>query len=250
VSLRYGVDNPVRDARRAARSVRGGRGSLPLLLRQAVRRERETRGMDPGVAGIIGGAVGVVLTGLVRALGIPSEVRRHDATIRDRDDMLATWVADRDYALKRTCKAIRARLPQGAEDVDLAPSVDVDVDPTFRDAIDALEVVSEQMQASRAREADAAIADARGQALHEYRDEARRARLDVATILAAEGWPHAGWRKLRRQPVPALMTPGKATPLLDGWRKPSSMADKHTYPEDATKRTLDDSLGSMPVTGP
>jgi hypothetical protein len=50
--------------------------------------------------------------------------------------------------------------------------------------------------------------------------------------------------------VPQLRTPGKATPLLDGWRMPSGVASgRWTYP-DATKRTLEDAINSMPVTGP
>jgi hypothetical protein len=73
----------------------------------------------------------------------------------------------------------------------------------------------------------------------------------VATILAAEGWPHAAWRKLRRQPVPPVTAPDRAARLLDGWRKSSAMnPERPTYPDDATKRTLDDALDSMPVTGP
>ena len=192
--------------------------------------------MDPGVAGIIGGAVGVVLTGLVRALGIPSEVRRHDAAIRDRDDMLATWIADRDYALKRECASIRGGFGSKSR-----PSPGIDGygnDP----AADWLH---------EAQEVDVAVSDARGKALHEYRDREREARLDVATVLAAEGWPHSAWRWLRRQPVPPVATPDKAAPLLDGWRKSSGMnPERWTATEDATKRTLGDALGSMPVTGP
>lgn len=111
--------------------------------------------------------------------------------------------------------------------------------------------VAQANYATKAREADAAIADARGRALHEYRDEARRARLAIATTVAGEGWPHAAWRQLRRQPVPTLNTPGKAAPVLDAWRRPTGMAaEKNTWPDDATRRTLDDALGSITATGP
>jgi hypothetical protein len=84
-------------------------GSLGILSPSGLRATLPS--WDPGVAGIIGGAVGSVLTGLVRALGVPSEVREHDAAIRDRDDQLASWVADRDYDLKRECAGVRDPLP-------------------------------------------------------------------------------------------------------------------------------------------
>jgi hypothetical protein len=192
--------------------------------------------MDPAVTAIIGGAVGSVLTGLVRALGVPSEVRRHDAAVRDRDDILATWIADRDYALKRECKALRDK-------ANLQPPPAPGLDQYGNDPHGDWTSLAERL--------DRSIADARGAALHQYRDENRRARLDMATMLAAEGWPHGIWRRVRKQPVPPLTAPTKATRLLDGWRKPSGTnPDRQTYPDDATQRTLDDALGSMPVTGP
>ena len=41
------------------------------------------------------------------------------------------------------------------------------------------------------------------------------------------------------------------SPILTAWRKPSSISgERNTFPDDATKRTLDDAIASMPVTGP
>ena len=177
--------------------------------------------MSSVLTAILGGAIGFLLGALARALGIPGGVRAHNAAVRDRDDQLATWTADRDYVPKRECKASRERFQTlaGANSED-------------------------------AKSTDRYIADLKASAIHEWRDAARLARLDVATILAAEGWAHRVYRRLTKRPPPILTTPEKATPVLDGWRGPSSLAVEHTYPDDATKRTLDDAINTMPATGP
>jgi len=178
------------------------------------------------LSAIIGGAIGVVISALARALGIPTEIRTHDAAIADRDDALATWVADRNYLLGRESTAIRKRDPyQGTTD-------------SARNA--------------ELHELDLRIADLRGAALHEYRDEERRAGLDRATILATEGWGHRLSRKLASNPARQLHTPEKATPVLDSWRKQSSMStdERPVWPDDATKRTLDDAIKNVRALGP
>ena len=197
--------------------------------------ERSQDGGSDLLTAILGGSVGFLLGAFGRSLGIPSDCRGHDAAVSDRDEALATWIADRDYLLRRECKGLR----------DSAPTAPPAADPAGVYGQD-------QERFERAMEKlDRKIADAKSQALHEYRDEARRARLDVANVIANEGWAHRAWRRLARQPVPALQTPDAARPVLEAWRKPSSMSGgRPTWPDDATKRTLDDAIESMPVTGP
>lgn len=164
---------------------------------------------------LVGGAVGFLLGALARALGIPGDVRTHQAAIADRDDQLASWIADRHYALQRKCQEVRAREPTASKATDQH------------------------------------VADARAAALHEYRDESRRARLDVATILASEGWAHRLYRRATRQGSPQLKSPECAEPLLDAWRRPSGMSGGSTvWPDDATQRTLEDAIKNLRASGP
>jgi hypothetical protein len=199
---------------------------------------------------IVGGSIGYLLGAIARSLGIPSDVRANNAAVAHRDDALATWVADRDYALRRDCKALRVAVKispdeQIPERLDQTPPYEA-VGPLKQAAIDYAAELRD-----RASKADRAIADAKTMALHEYRDEARRALLDATMILAQEGWGHRRWRWLMRQPPLDLQTPQRAEPVLEAWRRPSSMnPERHTFPDDATKRTLDDAIGTMPVTGP
>ena len=100
-------------------------------------------------------------------------------------------------------------------------------------------------------QADRAIAEAKSRALHEWRDESARADEYAAEILAAEGWAHRLYRRAARKPAPAMVGRKRAEPILTAWRKPSSISgERNTFPDDATKRTLDDAIASMPVTGP
>lgn len=98
---------------------------------------------------------------------------------------------------------------------------------------------------------DEQIAGLRAAALHEYRDEERRARLDRARTLASEGWAHRLWRWLSGSTPPELQTSSQAEPVIDSWRKQSQMSGAGSvWPEDATKRTLADALRSVRPTGP
>lgn len=187
----------------------------------------------------MGGTVVAALTAAARAAGIPGDVRVHDAAIRERDNQLATWVADRDYALGRQCTAIRLKVTPGPRDAPPPSGIAATV---------------HEDRASGAAKADRAVADARALALHEYRDQERLARIDIAQVLNAEGWAHRGYRKLplfRRRPIRSLTTPDRAVPVLNAWRKQSSMSSgRPTWPEDATQRTLDDAIAGVRPLGP
>jgi hypothetical protein len=179
----------------------------------------------------LGGSLVATLTATARAAGIPGDVRTHDLAIRTRDDQLATWVADRDYALGCECTDLRSRLGP-------CPAV----------LNDGAGGVSDWPY--RLHRTDEAIAAARGLAIHEYRDQERLANIDVGQVIAGEGWPHRLYRRLRRRRVPQLVTPDRAVPVLNAWRKQSSMSERPVWPVDATQRTLDDAINGVRSLGP
>ena len=73
---------------------------------------------------------------IARAVGVPTDVRRHDSAIRERDGSLETWIADRHYQLCQDCRRVR----ETGHGKSLA---------------------------------DREIADLKARALHEFRDEAQ-----------------------------------------------------------------------------
>jgi hypothetical protein len=171
---------------------------------------------------VVGGSVGVLIPTAVRGLTIPADVRLNDEAIRDRDEQLGTWVADRHVKLSKDCKALRAIGDPGT---------------TPQEKADAMRFTG---YAHTPAHLNDVIADVRAQALHEYRDEERRAKIDRARALASEGWAHRALRRLSNAPAPALKSPVRATPLLDLWRKPSGLGGgAMVTPDDATQRTLD-----------
>ena len=150
------------------------------------------------------------------------------------------WIADRNYALSRECVELRSHVTPDGDPDSAEPGLNR-----------ATELMAQAFHGKTASEADRAIADARGRALHEYRDETTRAGDDVGTISAAEGWAHRTYRRVFRKPVPTLAAPAKAAPILAAWRKPSAMSSSAmTWPDDATARTLQGAIESMPVTAP
>jgi len=166
---------------------------------------------------VIGGSVGVLLPAAARATSIPTEVRVHDAAIADRDQQLGTWIADRHDDLGRECKAHRERLPLPTDNL------------------------TGEQHDGMVTNINETIASARELALHQYRDEERRAVLDRARILAAEGWAHRMWRRRPwgREPARPLLTPEEAESLLNLWRRASILgAGRPTPVSDPTKRTL------------
>jgi hypothetical protein len=165
-------------------------------------------------------------------LTIPTDVRLHDEAVRDRDAQLGTWVADRHAQLSADCKT--ARDQQDAIPDAGAPGLNPEQVEAIHDA-----------RESTLRFIDREIVDRRGQALHQYRDEERRAHIDCAQVLASEGWAHRWFRRLAHHAPPDLGTPAQAEPILDLWRRQSTMwPGAGVWPDDATKRTLDSVLNA------
>ena len=96
------------------------------------------------------------------------------------------------------------------------------------------------------------LATAKAHALHEYRDEARRARRDVALIRGREGWMHRVSRKVSGRPSPTLMAAEKAEPVLDSWRRQvlEPAGEPPTPVEDPTARTLDVAVEGLRANSP
>lgn len=184
---------------------------------------------------VLGGAIGVVITALARALGLPSDVRTHDAQIADRDAMIGTWIADRNYRLSEDSEESRSQLSPRPP----ARTPDGTPQDTFHEQ-------DTKAWNDAAHKVDEQIAQLRADALHEYRDETRRAGLDRARILASEGWPHRAWRRVSRTAEPEFETPSAAVPLIDAWRQASHLSDQGpVQPDDATKRTLTQALSTV-----
>src|SRR5947209_20433625 len=138
--------------------------------------------MSAVLAAILGASVAFLIGWIARAVGVPTDVRRHDSAIRERDGSLETWIADRHYQLCQDCRRVR----ETGHGKSLA---------------------------------DREIADLKARALHEFRDEARLARGDAARILTSENWTHGLWRRVRKQPSPIIAAEDRAEPLLNAWRR-------------------------------
>lgn len=146
--------------------------------------------MSTWLVALAGGAVGSLLTFALtlggRVLAARREIDATDRFVRDRDEDLASWVSDRSLALER-------ELAETTEDMN-----------------------KENLFYSGAHAV--ALARLKERALHEYRDQERQAQRDVALAGERETWPHAFWRRVRRQPFPTLTTPERAHSVLDAWR--------------------------------
>jgi hypothetical protein len=100
------------------------------------------------------------------------------------------------------------------------------------------------------------LAHLKARALHDYRDEHARAKLDLSRLRAREGAWHWLWRTLRRRPAPRLTaeTLGDVERFLERWREPvtrhqsgrQSGAEPGARPLDRTRRTTADALAELP----
>ena len=137
-----------------------------------------------------GGAIGSVLTAALaaggRLFGARHEIDAHDRFVRDRDEDLASWVADRSLALER-------QLAEKTEELNK--------DNIFYGGPHGV-----------------ALARLKERALHEYRDQERQAQRDVALAGEQEIWMHSFWRRRDGRPFPGLENLERALPVLDAWR--------------------------------
>lgn len=146
--------------------------------------------MSTWLVALTGDAIGSLVTAVLavsgRLFAARREINATDRFVQDRDEDLASWVADRSLALER----------------ELAETTE--------------ELNKENLFYSGAH--GVALARLKERALHEYRDQERQAQRDLALAREREIWMHRFWRSRRGQPLPALATSAKAQPLLDAWR--------------------------------
>jgi hypothetical protein len=178
--------------------------------------------VETWLVAIVGGAIGSVVTVAI-ALGAQflrarDEIVSHDRLVADRDEDLASWVSDRSLALRRELTARTERLNK------------------------------RRLFYSNTRGQDLALL--KEQALHEYRDQERQARRDVALVEQAETWAHRWWRRRRHRDFPKLTAPARAEKVLEVWR--SSVTSHGAAPVevvDPTRRTLDDTQSELDAGG-
>jgi hypothetical protein len=171
--------------------------------------------MSTWLVALAAGAIGSVLTAVIglgaRLLAARREIEATDRFVADRDEDLASWVSDRSLALERELTAKTE------------------------------EMNKENLFYSGAHAN--ALALFKERALHEYRDQERQARRDVAVTQERETWMQTFWRRRRRQPFPTLTAPERAQPLLDHWR---SSVTRHGDPPievvDPFRRGLDTAI--------
>lgn len=161
--------------------------------------------MEALLLGVLGGAALALVQWVVR---IPGQVRTHDRLIAERDEDLATWVADTHFALTERQSEILDEL--AAKNL----------------------LYSGQRLFSQARAKEAV--------LHAYRDQERQARRFVAELAGREELPHKGWRLVRHRRFPTLAAPDTSEPVLDFWRRAESYEGSPIREvDDPTQRTLD-----------
>lgn len=168
-------------------------------------------------AGAIGSLITLGATGVGKFLAARTEVLIHDDDARERNEQLVIWVDDETQKLVRQLASIQ-------------------------EEFNARNLLTSSLH-------DQARVQAKADALHRYRDEESRARLDVAALRAREGYSHRFWRKHLDSPAPRLTADEKVQPFLDRWRRAikSSMQDSPDItPLDRTTRTLDDALEQLP----
>jgi hypothetical protein len=117
-----------------------------------------------------------VLGFVARSLGVPGEIAANDRAVRERDEDLQAWLTDEHVRLKRELEQIRRKLA---------------ADGLFH---------SGEYGLFRSGEYGYRLNLAKEAAIHEYRDQKRRARRDVALIHGRETWVHGVWRQITLQP--------------------------------------------------
>jgi len=171
---------------------------------------------------LIGGAIGSVATAglaqLGRARAACRQIALNDIEAAERNAQLVVWVDDRTRQLMIEMSAIT-------------------------DECAARGIPESGIHGGN-------LKMAKEQALHEYRDEEWRARLDLFHVRAREGGWHTAWRWMRRRPTPALTARAEIAPFLERWREPVT---RHAPGEhagakvrDRTTRTTAEALAELP----
>jgi hypothetical protein len=176
------------------------------------------------VLALAAGAIGAVAAGLLalagRAASAWRDVSDHDAQAHDLNRQLRAWIDDRTRKLVQELNVITNTLnPRG--------------------------LLYSGIHGGQA-------AEAKTQALHEYRDQRWRTELALQRLAAAEGPWHRLWRGIRDSRAGlGLPAAAEIEPFLARWREPvtrhgSGPTDAAT-PFDPTTRTFEDALAQLPA---
>lgn len=176
---------------------------------------------DEVLGGLAGGAMGALLAALIIAFGRAKaaldEIGVHDAESNERNRQLVAWVDDRTRALVQQMNVIaNENAARGL----------------FNSGLNGVQ-----------------LAEAKAKALHEYRDEEWRARLDLMRLHAREGGWHAFWRFWKRSHAPRIEvdTLDKVAPFLERWREPVTRHQgEPAVPFDRTRRRTVDAHAELP----
>jgi hypothetical protein len=161
---------------------------------------------------IVGGVVGSIFTAavafVVAAWNAREQVTTHDLVVAERDEDLQSWVADRSVALAREIAATTEELNQADKNL-------------FYSSHHGLRI-------GRLKE----------HALHQWRDESRRALRDVAGIAGSEWAAHRFWRRRWGRPFPPLQAPELADPILEMWRSSVTRGGGNYEIDDPSSRDI------------
>jgi hypothetical protein len=180
--------------------------------------------MSELAAALAGGSVGAVLAAAFaqagRARAAWAEVTLHDDAAGERNAQLLVWADDRTRELVR-------EMQRRSEDFNQRGLLYSGIH-------------------------GASLADAKADALHEYRDQLWDARIELARLRSREGVWHRMWRKLRRRPLPAVSddTTRDVEQFLQRWREPvnrhhGDATGPGMAPIDRTTRTTQDALDDL-----
>jgi hypothetical protein len=174
---------------------------------------------------LAGGAIGSVITAGLTQVGRAriawSEVTLHDHQATERNDQLVAYADDETEKLVRELSTVAQ-------------------DHSARNTLQSSKCVAD-------------LAERKAGALHRYRDEEWRLRIELAALNAQEGGWHVAFRWLRRRRSGLALTARmKVEPFLERWREP---IDRYGLDPvevfDLTTRTLADAvkvLPSLPLT--
>jgi hypothetical protein len=174
-----------------------------------------------GIAVAGGAAASLVTLGVyfwTRVSGAWHEIWAHERSAQERDQDLESWVADRSILLKRQLREITAEHNRHKDD-----------STSFHSSAHAYD-----------------LAEAKEQALHEYRDQERQALRDVMRIRESEGLAHLFWRSQVGLRPPELTGPDRVQEMLDFWR--SSVTRHQAEPvevRDPTRETFETTLAEL-----
>jgi hypothetical protein len=156
---------------------------------------------------LLAAVFGALATGTIGPLLVASaETRRHDRQIAERDEDLEEWIVTR-----------------------------------HRQRAQRLNELRQQRQAAGVAQGGApaqALAAVNTIVLYEYREELRQARAFRLRVEAQERWTHSLIRRVRRRPLRDLVTPRRASRLVDFWSEGTE--------RNALTWSLNDILSELP----